>query len=226
MKRVNENSLTGIATGIATGPAQKKTRVTHDKKTLCERMRALRHTQYDARNASVTNSPKVILVSTGSDAYNKETMSMACYDRYGQNVWTIADCFVEDVKIGDIVMVTASGEDNYNSLHKVTGIQYITRDVYQTMYKPIKTISDDQKDYRNYVMTLGDRCEISIPKNLVHAKLGFKGIQCMHPLIGHFTNNLSSTSVPFKWCEKNNIPVRRVIHNYKKLRSFCIKNVY
>lgn len=211
MKRTSDQ-----LTDAPAAPAKKAKRL-----TLSERMKFVTN----GTDAVPTTKPKVILMSTGSDVYNKQTMTRECFNRFGYNVWTIADCFVGDVEVGDIVMSTASGEDNYQTLHVVTGIKEITRDIYHNLYKPIKVVDGSRKDYRTHILTLGNRKEISIPKNTTHTSLGFKGLQCMHPLQGHFHGNLSKTSVPYKWCKKNGFPISQVLDNYTALRNTCVKLV-
>jgi hypothetical protein len=216
-----------ITTADETLLAAKKQK--YDKKPLADRMNAIFNMKGVTYNgSSPTNNPKLILVSTGTDKYNQETMSRWCFHQHGFNVWTIADCFVQDVKVGDIVMSTAGGEDNYNALHVVLGVRRITSDVYHEMYRPIKTMINrhDQKNYRNYVMVLGNRRDISTAKNELHTKLGFKGIQCMHALKGHFNGNFSKMSVPYKWCKRNEVPEETIFSNYNKLLNFCINEVY
>lgn len=178
-------------------------------------------TDYPTEDSS--GNPKLILMSTGCDMHNKETMTRECFNTFGYNLWTIADCFVKDVHVGDIVMSTTSGDDNYQTIHVVRGIKKITNEVYYKLYKPIKVTDNEHKDYRNFVMILGDRKEISIPKNTTHTTLGFKGIQCMHTLQGHFNGSLNKHSVPYKWCVKNGVPFSEVLDNYNHLKNTCIE---
>ena len=219
MKRTNSNP--------DDGPTKKVTKVTKVTKatkvvtkTLSERMSHVSNTMHPAGN----DNPKIILMSTGKDKYNLETMTRQCYNEHGFNVWTIADRFVPDVNIGDIIIFTSSGEDSYNTLHTVTGLNAITSETYHAMYKPIpkNTNNTESKDHRSFLLTLGHRKEVNFPKSLTHTELGFKGIQCMHLLHGHFKRKLDPKSVPAKSCLKSNYPEAKVIKNYNRLRDMCM----
>jgi hypothetical protein len=214
MKRTNSNS--------DDGPVKKVTRVV--KNTLAERMA---HVSTATVPAVPAGNPKIILMSTGKDKYNLETMTKECYIEHGCNAWTIADRFFPDVNLGDIIMSTSSGEDSYNTIHTVTGLNAITSETYHAMYKPIpkNTNNTESKDHRSFIMKLGNRQEINISKNVAHTKLGFKGIQCMHLLQGHFNGKLDPKSVPAKWCLKSNYPEAKVIRNYNRLRDMCVDMV-
>jgi beta-galactosidase/beta-glucuronidase len=214
MKRTNSNS--------DDGPVKKVTRVV--KNTLAERMA---HVSNAAVPAVPAGKPKIILMSIGNDTYNLETMTRECYIEHGCNAWTIADRFVQDVKLGDIIISTGSGDASYNTIHTVTGLNTITSDTYHAMYKPIpkNTNYPESKDHRSFIMKLGNRQEVNISKNVAHTKLGFKGIKCMNLLKGHFNGKLDPESVPAIWCLKSNYPEANVIRNYNRLRDMCMDMV-
>jgi hypothetical protein len=197
------------------------TQQTFVKKNVDERMEA--YHGHTTTNVPLPDDPecvypRLVLTSTGTDKYNQVTMSTDFYQKYGFNLWTVADQFVDKLKKGDIIMSTSAGDDQYNTVHTLRSIEQISRDTYHNMYKPIKRLHG-AKDYRQFVMKLRHRRNISVPKNRTHTKLGFKGIQCMHVLNGHYKGKLDKASVPAKWCKKNGVPEKNLLANYDFIRQ-------
>jgi hypothetical protein len=215
-KRTSENNTAG------------QTATKKSKPTITDRMATfLCGNNITNQGSSPTNNPKVILISTGRDKYNMETMTRSFFDKHGFNLWTLPDKHVDGVRVGDIVLRTCAGDDNYTDVYEVSVTKFIPKEVYYDLYKPIvKQGHAEQKDYRNYIMVLTKRQVVRIPKNFLHGSLGFKGLQSTHPLMGHFTGKFSKTSVPHKWCVKNNIDPSVLINYYNSMRLMCITSVH
>jgi hypothetical protein len=161
-------------------PVKKKIKVLGS--TLAVRMS---HVACQDKVPTLNDNPKIFLMNTGKDKYNLETMTRQCYEEHECNVWPIRG---KRVKVGDIVMSTSDGE-GYNSLHTVIDVSLISSDTYHAMYNPV--------DYHSrFLLTLGRRQEINVPRNSTHTKLKFD--KCMDKQQGDYYGKLDQKSIV--WC--------------------------
>jgi hypothetical protein len=162
-------------------PAKKKIKVLGS--TLTERMS---HVACHTMVPTVNDNPKIFFIHTGWDKYNMDTMTRQCYEEHDCNVWPILR---KRVKVGDIIMSTSYGE-GYTTLHTVIDKNLMERKTYRTMYNPM-----DDHDHPRFLLTLGLRQEINVPRNSTHSKLKFDECIHLHQQQGPYKDKLNIKSI-------------------------------